>query len=303
MIIFASCNLEIMVLQKKRSFWKRIRDKYRLSVFNENTYEEVFKMRLSRLNVYSAIGVIITLITIIVVSVIAYTPLREYIPGYPDGEMVKQIVENEIRLNSINKELALKQKYIDNLKIILSNGVPDNYVNTSDSTSDSNKSYNNIEFQKSKEDSLLRKQIESEDKYLLSLNSKNSSSFEVAKMDFIAPVNGIVTNDFDPSTKHFAIDIVAKLNSPVLAVYDGYVVYTGTSLDEGNMIFIQHQNNTLSVYKHLSSPNVKLGEYVKKGKVIGLLGNTGKITSGPHLHFELWKNGEAVNPKDYIYFE
>jgi murein DD-endopeptidase MepM/ murein hydrolase activator NlpD len=292
-----------MVLQKNRSFWKRIRDKYRFSVLNENTFEEVFKMRLSRLNVFTALGVVVVFITIIVTSVIAYTPLREFIPGYPDGDMVKNIVENETMLDSINKQLNIKQRYLDNLKVILSGGDPEDYVNNNNNV-DSTKSYKNIDFQKSKEDSILRKQIESDDKYLLSTNAnKTIVSFDLDKMDFIAPIEGIITNDFNPIEKHSAIDIVSKVNSPIMSVLDGYIVFTGSTLEEGNVIYIQHKNNVLSVYKHLASVNVKQGEYVKRGQVIALLGNTGLITSGPHLHFELWSNGVAINPKDYINFE
>jgi len=290
-----------MVLQQKRSFWKRIRDKYRLSVLNENTYEEVFKMRLSRLNVFAALGVIVILITIVVTTVIAYTPLREFIPGYPDGDMVKSIVENESRLDSINIELSLKEKYLNNLKVILSGGVPENYVN--EESADSSKSYDNIEFPKSKEDSILRKQIESEDKYLITMTNDRVVSYNLDNMDFIAPVNGIITDSYNVEEKHFAIDIVSKLHSPIMSVLDGYVVFTGSTLEEGNVIYIQHNNNILSVYKHLDSPNIKQGEFVKRGQVIALLGNTGSITTGAHLHFELWNNGLPINPQDYIYFE
>ena len=290
-----------MVLQQKRSFWKRIRDKYRFAVLNENTYEEVFVMRLSRLNVFSALGVIVVLITIIVTSVIAYTPLREFIPGYPDGDLMQNMIENEAKIDSISIELDQKNKYLDNLKVILSGGVPENYV--SDTKIDTTVNYNNIKIQKSKEDSILRKQIESEDKYLLSLTKVQRTEFNLNQMDFIKPVSGIITSKFNIDKKHYAIDIVNKVNSPIVSVLNGHVVFIGSTLEAGNTIYIQHDNNILSVYKHLSSVNVKLGEFVKKGQVIAIIGNTGYETSGPHLHFELWINGQAINPEDYINFE
>ena len=290
-----------MVLQQKRSFWKKIRDKYRFAVLNENTYEEVFIMRLSRLNVFSALGVIIVLITLIVTSVIAYTPLREFIPGYPDGDMIQNMIENEAKIDSISIELDRKNKYLDNLKVILSGGVPENYV--SNTPRDTSVNYKKIKIQKSKEDSILRKQIESEDKYLLTLTKEQISDFNLDQMDFIKPLSGIITSKFNLAKKHYAIDIVNKLNSPIVSVLSGHVVFIGSTLEAGNTIYIQHENNILSVYKHLSSVNVKLGEFVKKGQVIAIIGNTGYETSGPHLHFELWNNGQAINPEEFINFE
>ncbi len=290
-----------MILQQKRSFWKRIKDKYRFAVLNENTYEEVFIMRLSRLNVFSALGVIVVLITIIVTSVIAYTPLREFIPGYPDGDIIQKMIENDAKIDSISIELDQKNKYLDNLKVILSGGVPENYV--SDTKVDTTINYDNIEIQKSKEDSILRKQIESEDKYLLTLTKEQIADYNLDQMDFIKPVNGIITSKFNLEKKHHAIDIVNKLNSPIVSVLSGHVVFIGSTLEAGNTIYIQHENNILSVYKHLSSVNVKSGEFVKKGQVIAIIGNTGYETSGPHLHFELWNNGQAINPEEYINFE
>lgn len=290
-----------MVLQQKRSFWKKIRDKYRFSVLNENTYEEVFIMRLSRLNVFSALGVIVVLITVIVTSVIAYTPLREFIPGYPDGDLMQNMIKNEAKIDSISKELDQRNKYLDNLKVILSGGVPENYV--SNIPKDTSINYDNIKVQKSKEDSILRKQIESEDKYLLTLTKEQIADFNLDQMDFIKPVSGIITSKFNFAKKHYAIDIVNKLNSPIVSVLSGHVVFIGSTLEAGNTIYIQHENNILSVYKHLSSVNVKLGEFVKKGQVIAIIGNTGYETSGPHLHFELWNNGQAINPEEFINFE
>jgi murein DD-endopeptidase MepM/ murein hydrolase activator NlpD len=290
-----------MVLQQKRSFWKKIRDKYRFAVLNENTYEEVFIMRLSRLNVFSALGVIVVLITLIVTSVIAYTPLREFIPGYPDGDMIQNMIENEAKIDSISIELDRKNKYLDNLKVILSGGVPENYV--SNTPRDTSVNYKKIKIPKSKEDSILRKQIESEDKYLLTLTKEHISDFNLDQMDFIKPLSGIITSKFNLVKKHYAIDIVNKLNSPIVSVLSGHVVFIGSTLEAGNTIYIQHENNILSVYKHLSSVNVKLGEFVKKGQVIAIIGNTGYETSGPHLHFELWNNGQAINPEEFINFE
>ena len=290
-----------MALQQKRSFWKRIRDKYRFAVLNENTYEEVFIMRLSRLNVFSALGVIVVLITIIVTSVIAYTPLREFIPGYPDGDIVQKMLENNAKIDSISLALDKKNKYLENLKVILSGGEPNNYL--SNNKRDTTVSYDNIEIQKSKEDSILRKQIESEDKYLLSLTKEQIADYNLDQMVFIKPVNGIITSKFNLNKKHYAIDIVNKLKSPIVSVLKGHVVFMGSTLEAGNTIYIQHENNILSVYKHLASVNVKLGEFVKKGQVIAIIGNTGYETSGPHLHFELWNNGTPINPEEYISFE
>ena len=294
-----------MVLKKenRRAFWQKLRDKYRLSVYNTTTYEEVFKINLSRLNVFAALGSIIILTALIVITTIAYTPLKEFIPGFPDGKVTQQLVINQIKLDSIENKLILKEQYLNNLKTILSGGVPDDYVKDSNLQKTKKVPTADLNFKKSKEDSLLRSQIESEDRYTLNTIHDKPKAISINTIDFFPPVKGMITSKYKQNNNHLAVDIVSKENSPIMAILDGNVVFTGYTKETGNIIYLQHKNNILSVYKHVKNTLVKQGDYINKGKVIATMGNTGTITSGPHLHFELWNNGTPVNPEDYISFE
>ena len=294
-----------MVLKKenRRAFWQKLRDKYRLSVYNTTTYEEVFKINLSRLNVFAVLGSIIILTALIVITTIAYTPLKEFIPGFPDGKVTQQLVVNQIKLDSIENKLKLKEQYLKNLKTILSGGVPENFVKDSNQHKTKKIPTADLTFKKSKEDSLLRSQIESEDRYTLNAIHDKPKAVSINTIDFFSPVKGIITNKYNTENNHLAIDVVSKEDSPIMAILDGNVVFTGYTKETGNIIYLQHKNNILSVYKHVKNTLVKQGDYIKKGKVIATMGNTGTITSGPHLHFELWNNGTPVNPEDYISFE
>ncbi len=292
--------------EKKINFWQKLRNKYRLSIYNTSNFEEVFTINLSRLNVFIILGSAILIIAIIITGAFVYTPLKEMIPGYPDGKVAQKLVLNEIKLDSIEHQLLLKQKYIDNLKLILSGGTPDEYISdtTSIKTNDTNNSDVKLEFKKSKEDSMLRAEIEKEERFSVNVNTSSKPKLtDIKNVQFFPPVTGIVTGKYSKEKNHLAIDIVGKKNQPIVSVLNGHVIFVGQTQETGNVIYIQHSNNLLSVYKHVKDIKVKQGEYVKQGEVIALMGNTGEITSGPHLHFELWHNGIALNPIDYINFE
>lgn len=290
--------------ENRSKIWQKWRDKYRFTVYNTSTYEELFKINLSRLNIFAALGTIIILTAIIVTTILIYTPLKEFIPGYPDGKLSQQLIVNQIKLDSIEHKLQLKDQYLNNLKTILSGGNPQNYMNNNNITEGKlSVSINDLDYEKSKEDSVLRSQIEAEDKYTLKISSNKSKTISINNINFYTPLKGMITAKYDTKTKHLAVDIVSKEKSPILATLEGNVVFIGYTKETGNIIYLQHKNNLLSVYKHVKNVSVKQGNFVKKGQAIAVIGNTGEITSGPHLHFELWNNGTAVNPEDYINFE
>ncbi len=288
-----------------RFFWRKIKDKYRLTIYNTTTYEDVFNVNLSKLNVLVIFGTTITLTAVIVTTLIAYTPLKEFIPGYPDGKTNEQIILNQIKIDSIEYKLKIKEQYLENLKLILSGGVPKTYK--TDSINKTTKKLTELNIKKSKEDSILRDQVEKEDKYSViskELSEKNSKTENsINSLSFYPPVKGIVLEKFNSEKNHFAIDIVGKEKSPICSVLDGSVIFVGYTIETGNVIYIQHKNNILSVYKHIRNVSVQQGDYVLKGKAIASIGNTGKLSTGPHLHFELWENGIPLNPENYINFE
>lgn len=284
--------------QKKRSFGQKLRDKYRLTIYNDDTFEEVWFFRLSRLNVIALLGTAAILLITLVSLLIAFTPLKEFIPGYPEGDVRRNIVANYQKLDSLEKELTLRQQYLTNISRIISGETPDEPTSSQDTTI----SAKNIEFKRSRHDSLLRQQIEQEEKYTLSVNYKRPRERDLSQIHFFAPVKGLITNSFDPQKNHLGTDIVASKNDVVVATLDGTVIMANWTLKTGYVIQIQHENNILSVYKHNAELLKEAGDQVKAGEAIAIIGNSGELSSGPHLHFELWRDGTPLNPETYIVF-
>jgi murein DD-endopeptidase MepM/ murein hydrolase activator NlpD len=176
-------------------------------------------------------------------------------------------------------------------------------------TKDTSIKYSMIKLTKSKEDSVLRKQIESENKYDLSSQDLTMDAAEspnintsISSFFYFTPLKGIVINGFDAAKQHYGVDVAGKKDDIIKSVLDGTVIFSNWTLETGYIIGIQHQHNLISVYKHNSALLKKLGDYVKAGDPIAFIGNSGELSSGPHMHFELWYNGNPVNPKDYIPF-
>ena len=282
----------------KRSLLERFKSKYRLSIYRGESYQEVLNLKLSRLNVITIIGAITIIFLVIVVSIIAYTPVRELIPGYPDEKTLRDIHMNYILLDSLAREIEKRDRYFTNLNQIISGKEPENYDNIVDTTI----SYDNITFTKSSEDSMLRSLIEQEDQFSLSIIDDNKQISSVSRVHFFPPIKGIVTNSFNSLNNHYGTDIVAAPNQVVKAVLDGTITMATWTLDLGWIIQIQHENDLLSVYAHNAELLKKSGEYVKAGEPIAIIGNSGELTTGPHLHFELWHNGTPLNPENFIFF-
>lgn len=284
--------------KKHHSFFKKLRHKYRLIIYNDNTFEEVLHFRLSRWNVGLLLVLGSFLIIILTTILIAYTPLKEYIPGYPDSEAIQKAKYNEMFIDSIKEKLLIQEKYLNNLKFLMLYGEPitKEIVMVADTT----KNYKNLVLDPTAEDSAFRKKVEQEEKYSISTDKTLQSLF--VQNHYFVPVKGIITNKYNKNQKHFGIDIVTKAKDMIHSILDGYVVYSGFTNQSGNIIVIQHKENLLSVYKHLDQILVSIGDKVTAGSVIGIVGNTGEFTTGPHLHFELWYKGQAINPEKVMTF-
>ena len=256
-------------------------------------------MRLSRLNVITAVGGTALLLIVLVTIIIAFTPIREFIPGYPDGTTRRNIVQNSLKVDSLEREIQQWRLYLGNLHTILRGENPENF----ESLPDTSVRYKEISFTRSLEDSLLRLQIEEEELYNLSvLDFQKKGKEEISSMHFFPPVKGVVTNSFNFQQNHFGVDIVAPPNEVVVAIADGTVTLSSWTLETGYVIQIQHVGNLISAYKHNSKLLKQSGSQVKAGEAIAIIGNSGELTTGPHLHFELWYNGTPVNPEKYIVF-
>jgi murein DD-endopeptidase MepM/ murein hydrolase activator NlpD len=282
---------------KKKRSW---RDKYRLSVSNDTTFEEVWRIKMTKYNAFLLITSIVFFIIGTTTLLIAFTNLREFIPGYPDVVMRRNILLSAISLDSLEKELELRDKYFANLNAIISGNPPTDIYTLRDTS----RNYKSITFKSSTEDSALRAQIEDEDRYNLTLGPvAPESATSMAGLHFFAPVKGIISGKFDPGSKHYGTDIVAKPNSSVGAILDGTVIFTGWTMETGYVIEVQHSNNIVSVYKHNASLLKETGELVRTGEAIAVVGDSGELyTSGPHLHFEIWYKGSALDPEKHIIF-
>jgi murein DD-endopeptidase MepM/ murein hydrolase activator NlpD len=287
---------------KKKSQRKEIRQKllhkYRLVILNENTYEEKISFKLSRLNVFITGSLFIICLITLTTLLIAFTPLREYIPGYSSTKLKKQAIEMTYRTDSLVTVLNYTNKYLDNIRKVLNGDITNNKLNR-DSIFDQFKlDPSSIDLTPIKEDSILRAQVALEDKYnLFERNTENVNQI------LFAPVNGNISQEYDLGKRHYAIDIVATKGTPVKSVADGIVIFSEWTSETGFVIILEHKDGLLSVYKHNGSLNKSQGDLVQAGEVIASVGNTGELTTGPHLHFELWNNGSPVNPKDYIDFK
>lgn len=289
--------------KKKRKWIEKLRSKYRLVFITDDTLEERLTFRLSRLNVFVALGTLTIVLIILTTILIAFTPLREYIPGYSNVGLTKKIYRLQSKTDSIERELAMKDRFLQNINDVIGG------KDLSDQTplvKDSLKRYSNIKLKKSYEDSLLRLEFESQSSYNLNrLDARESPGprkSQIGGLLFFTPLKGVVTNEFDISKKHYGVDIVSKQNEAVKAVLDGTVILTNWTLETGYVVALQHAGGVISVYKHNSTILKKSGDLARAGEPIAIVGETGELSTGPHLHFELWNDGSPVNPKDYITF-
>ena len=284
--------------KEKVRLWDRLKYKYKLSVINETSYEEVFNFRLSQLHVLTALSVLAVILVVLTILLIAFTDLREFIPGYPDGNMRQMIAQNALRVDSLENELLKRDRFFKSIRLVLNGGVTTSLERSREDTA----RYRNdtIRFQISEQENEFRAAIEGRERFNLSLGMKEQNH---DYYHFFPPVEGIVTQSFDEKKRHYGTDIVAKANAKVAAVLDGVVILTDWTVKTGYVIQVQHTNDLISVYKHNSILLKKQGDYVRAGEVLGVVGNTGEESSGPHLHFELWRAGNPLNPENFIKFK
>jgi|TARA_B110000977_G_scaffold23956_1_gene28996 murein DD-endopeptidase MepM/ murein hydrolase activator NlpD len=283
--------------KKKGKFKQKLTDKYRLVVLNEDTFEERFSLKLSRLNVFVLGGVFSILLIVITAVIIAFTTIKEYIPGYASSKLKADAIKLTFDADSLKQKLAILENYTKALKPILTGEISSEEIDSlqvkaRQITIDEN------ELDASKEDSLFREKIDRETRFAI-LNTAKSN----VKIVFFAPLKGTISQDFEATSKHFAIDIVAKTGTPVKAVADGTVIFSGWSAETGYVLLLKHDNDYISVYKHNGNLLKQQGDFVKSGEVIASVGSTGELSTGPHLHFELWKGGYAMNPTNFIDFK
>lgn len=288
---------------KKDSRWYlKLRDKYRLVVMNNETYEERLSFRLSRLNVFLlTVSVAIVLITL-TIFIIAFTPIREYIPGYLDVNIPGQLYRLEQKADSLEKALKTKDIYLTNFRNIVEGK---EIIDSIPQEKKSDVNYDSITMVSSREDSILRAEYEEQTKYNLFFYESEDlyeGTVQMSNIIFFLPVDGIIINKFNLAENHYGVDIAASKESIIKSVLDGTVIFADWTIETGYTIAIQHSGNFISVYKHNSTLLKRSGNLIKAGDPIAVTGDSGELSSGPHLHFELWHKGTPVDPEEYLTF-
>ena len=282
---------------KSRKIKYKLLNKYRLVVLNEDTFEERFTFKINRLNVF-VFGIIFTFALILATSIlIAFTPLREYIPGYSSVTLKKNAAQLAYKTDSLQQVIKINELYFSSIKKVLKGDVSSVNFNKDSIIEAAKIDFTGIEINTSKEDSLLREKVSLEDKYNPLINN--------SQINFVLfpPVKGTISQDFNAKEKHYAIDVVTSKDAPVKSAADGTVIFSEWTTQTGYVIIIEHSNNLISVYKHNSQLSKEQGSLVKAGEVIATAGNTGELSTGAHLHFELWSDGYPIDPTNFIDFE
>lgn len=282
--------------KRNKAFWNNIKFKYKLTIINENTLEEVAGLRVSKLNGLSVLLFVLTILFLIASLIIAFTPLRNYLPGYMNSEVRQQIVDNALRLDSLQQLLDRQNLYIMNIQDIFRGDIKTESVQNIDSLTTARE---DSLINRSMREEEFRRQYEETEKY--NLTSLKSQPLD-ENLIFYKPTRGMISSSFDADKKHFGTDIAANPNESVLAILDGTVVSNNYTAETGYVIQVQHNQGFLSMYKHCGSILKNVGDKVQAGEAIAVVGNTGSLSTGPHLHVELWYKGRAVDPEKYIVF-
>lgn len=284
-------------MTKNRKIKRKLLAKYKLVILNENTFEERLSLKLTRLNVFVIGCLLAIIISVSVFAVIAYTPLKEYIPGYSSTALKKRATELSYKTDSLTQVIGMNERYFESIRKVLKGDVSPEDFNKDSIIQATQVEASKVDFAPSAEDSLLREKVDKEDKYNLFESATSATNFVL-----FPPVNGEVTSDYDVKTKHYAVDIAVAKDTPVKAVADGVVVFAAWTASTGYVMILEHSYGLISVYKHNSSLSKVQGDLVKSGEVIATAGDTGELSTGPHLHFELWNDGYPINPTNFIDF-
>jgi len=277
---------------------KKLLNKYRLVVINEGTFEEKISFKLSRLNVFILSGLFSVLLIIGTIFLIAFTPLKEYIPGYSSTKLKREATQLVYKVDSLEQILQVNSVYIDKVREVLIGQIQEVDFDRDSVLQSIKYDKDTINLNPSESDLEFREAIESADRYSIFKEATKNTHIV-----FFAPVTGTLTDGYNVKTKHFAVDIAVEQGTPVKSVADGTVIFAEWTAQTGHVIIVEHASGFISMYKHNTALHKEQGDLVKSGEVIASAGGTGELSTGPHLHFELWNEGYPVNPINYIDFE
>ena len=281
----------------KRKFFQKLKNPYLVMIIDEETFEEKGQIKTSRLKTIIISLFLITIFSSLIFTIISYTPLKEYIPGYDSSEVRAKAIQNLFLTDSLIQLYNQNLKYLNSVKKVLVEDITLEEQNSLDETQVNSIIKDELNTQPIMEDSLLRVFVSQQDKYSpVSIKDIELNTF------LFPPVKGQVSQPFDRNKSHYAIDIAVEKNTPIKAIADGTVIFSEWTSETGYVIILEHNFGLLSVYKHNSSLNKRQGKPVLSGEVIATAGNTGEYTTGYHLHFELWMDGYPMDPENFFNF-
>ena len=284
--------------KQNKSFLKRIFNDYKVVVSSEDTFEEKLSFKANKINVFIIMLVYSIILISFTISIVFFTQLREMVPGYSSSDLLNRAIYLTKKTDSLEQQTALNNKFYKSIEDVLSGNINE-FIARDELSIDSNLiNPGVVTISPNSQDSILRKYVENEEKF----NLTNNELIIENKM-FFSPIKGEITQNFNYNENHFAIDIAADIGTPVKSVLDGKIIFSEWSLETGYVVVIDHGENIISVYKHNSKTLKEQNDFVQAGEVIAYSGNQGNLSSGPHLHFELWKNGTPIDPEPLLNFK
>ena len=281
-------------LVKKR----KPQQKYKVVVSDEETFEEIISLKTNNFQLFLFAFLYTVLVIIFSTAIIFFTQVREYVPGYPSTDLLVSAAKITIKADSLERELALNDQFFRAIESVLTGDSNEAAQRTQQDTLIQNDLKDAQIVATIPQDSILRAYVDNEDRFNLTRNQ-----LLIDSKSYFSPVKGVVTDGFNIEKNHFAVDVSVDIGTPVKAILAGTVLFSEWSVETGHVILLDHGENLISVYKH-NSKNLKLqNETVQAGEVIAFSGEEGSLSSGPHLHFEIWKNGLPIDPESILSFE
>ena len=284
--------------KENKGFFKKLFNDYKVVVSSEDTFEEKFAFKASKINVFVLMLVYSVILISFTISVVFFTQLRELVPGYSSSDLLSRAIYLTQKTDSLERQIELNNKFYKSIEDVLS-GKTDEFIERDNIPIDSSLNDKNLfSISPNSEDSILRNYVDSQDKFNLTKNE-----LVIENKMFFSPIKGDITQTFNFEENHFAIDIAADIGTPVKSILDGKILFSEWSVDTGHVIIVDHGDNIVSVYKHNSKSLKEQNDFVQAGEIIAYSGNQGSLSSGPHLHFELWKNGTPIDPEPLLNFQ
>lgn len=284
--------------KQNKTFLKRIFNDYKVVVSSEDTFEEKLSFKANKINAFIIMLLYSIILIAFTISIVFFTQLREMVPGYSSSDLLNRAIYLTKKTDSLEQQIALNNKFYKSIEDVLSGNV-DEFISRDELSIDSNLINPDIfTISPNLQDSILRQYVENEDKFNLTNNE-----LVIENKMFFSPIKGEITQSFNFNENHFAIDIAADIGTPVKSILDGKIIFSEWSLETGYVVVIDHGENIISVYKHNSKTLKEQNDFVQAGEVIAYSGNQGSLSSGPHLHLELWKNGTPIDPEPLLNFK